>query len=121
VRWLVDECVDVALVAHLRSAGHDVIYMSDAAPRATDVEVMERAHRDRRLLLTEDKDFGDLVFRQALPVPGIILLRIDPARHSLKRDRLQAAVERFGEELFGRYTVIEAARFRFRPLRHALS
>jgi predicted nuclease of predicted toxin-antitoxin system len=42
--------------------------------------VLKRADRDNRLLLTEDKDFGDLVFRQALPVPGIILLRIDSSR-----------------------------------------
>jgi predicted nuclease of predicted toxin-antitoxin system len=121
VRWLVDECVDAALVADLRDTGHDVIYMSDADPRADDVEVMRRAQHDLRLLLTEDKDFGDLVFRQALPVPGIILLRIDPLQRTLKRVRLQAAVERFGETLFGRYTVIEAARFRHRPLRRPLS
>jgi len=116
VRWLVDECVDAALVAHLRDAGHDVVYMSDAEPRANDVDVMGRAQRDHRLLLTEDKDFGDLVFRRALPVPGIILLRIDPRQRALKRARLQSAVARFGEALFGRYTVIEAARFRHRPL-----
>jgi predicted nuclease of predicted toxin-antitoxin system len=45
VRWLIDECVDAALVALLRESGHDAVYMSDVAPRATDVEVMNRAHR----------------------------------------------------------------------------
>ena len=119
MRGLIDECVDAVLVADLRGAGHDVIYMSDAEPRATDVDVMRRAQRDNRLLLTEDKDFGDLVFRQAMPVPGIVLLRIDPTRRSIKRVRLQAAVERFGDALLGRYTVIEDARFRSRPLRRS--
>ena len=70
MRWLIDECVDAALVALLRESGHDAVYMSDVAPRATDVEVMNRAHRESRLLLTEDKDFGDLVFRKARPVPA---------------------------------------------------
>jgi predicted nuclease of predicted toxin-antitoxin system len=84
VRWLVDECVDAALAARLREAGHDVVYMSDVAPRAPDAEVIERAHGEDRLLLTEDKDFGDLVFRQA------------------------------------KYTVIEEARYRSRPLRPPL-
>ena len=84
MRWLVDECVDAALVALLRESGHDAVYVSDVAPRATDVEVMIRADRDSRLLLTEDKDFGDLVFRQARPVPGIVLLRIDLARRAHK-------------------------------------
>ena len=91
--------------------------MSDVEPRATDVEVMRRAQRDQQLLLTEDKDFGDLVFRRALPVPGIILLRINPRQRSLKIARLEIAIGRFGEALFGRYTVVEAARFRHRPLR----
>jgi predicted nuclease of predicted toxin-antitoxin system len=119
VRWLVDECVDVALVEHLRTAGHDPVYMSDVAPRATDSEVMARAHAETRLRLTEDKDFGDLVFRQARPVPGLVLLRIDSARRVLKAPRLLAAIDRFGETLFGRYTVVEEVRFRSRPLRLA--
>jgi predicted nuclease of predicted toxin-antitoxin system len=117
VRWLIDECVDEVLVADLQAAGHDVVYMSDVEPRATDAEVLKRADRDNRLLLTEDKDFGDLVFRQALPVPGIILLRIDSSRRSLKPARLRAAIERFGDALLGRYTVIDESRFRSRPLR----
>ena len=92
MRWLVDECVDAALVARLRDAGHDVVYMAEIAPAESDAEVMRRAHEDNRLLLTEDKDFGDLVFRRGRPVPGIVLLRIDPARKALKAQRLDAAI-----------------------------
>jgi predicted nuclease of predicted toxin-antitoxin system len=117
VRWLIDECVDADLAALLRKSGHDVVYMSDVAPRAADPEVMDRAAGEDRLLLTEDKDFGDLVFRQARPVPGLVLVRINPLRRSLKGPRLLAAIDRFGDTLFGRYTVIEDARFRSRPLR----
>jgi len=117
VRWLVDECVDAGLVARLRRDGHDVLYMAEVAPAASDREVLARAHEESRLLLTEDKDFGDLVFRRGGQVPGIVLLRIDPAMHALKSRRLDAAVARFGENLFGRYTIVEEARFRSRPLR----
>jgi predicted nuclease of predicted toxin-antitoxin system len=117
VRWLIDECVDANLAALLRESGHDAVYMSDVAPRTADPEVLYRAERENRLLLTEDKDFGDLVFRQARPVPGLVLMRIDPSRRSRKGPRLLAAIDRFGDTLFGRYTVIEDARFRSRPLR----
>jgi predicted nuclease of predicted toxin-antitoxin system len=117
VRWLIDECVDANLATLLHESGHDVVYMYEIAPREADTEVMNRAERETRLLLTEDKDFGDLVFRQARQVPGIVLLRIDPSRRSLKGPRLLAAIEHFGDALFGRYTVIEEARFRSRPLR----
>ena len=117
MRWLADECVDAGLVAGLRAAGHDVIYVAEVAPAESDATIIGRAQRDGRLLLTEDKDFGDLVFRQGKPVPGVVLLRVDPAMHALKAERLGAAIERFGDNLFGRYMIIEEARFRSRPLR----
>lgn len=117
MRWLADECVDAGLVARLRDAGHDVIYMAEIAPAESAAGVIGRAQRDGRLLLTEDKDFGDLVFRRGRPVPGLILLRIDPTMHTLKAARLNAAIARFGDSLFGRYMIVEEGRFRSRPVR----
>jgi len=118
VRWLADECVDAGLVAWLRGNGHDVVYMAEIAPAEDDATVMRRTQKNNRLLLTEDKDFGDLVFRRGWQCPGIVLLRIDPALHRLKARRLEAAIERFGDDLLFRYTTVEAARFRSRPLRN---
>jgi predicted nuclease of predicted toxin-antitoxin system len=71
VRWLADECVDAGLVSRLRGAGHDVAYIAEIASGAPDAEVLRRAFDDGRLLLTEDKDFGDLVFRSKMRVPGL--------------------------------------------------
>jgi predicted nuclease of predicted toxin-antitoxin system len=116
VRWLADECVDAALVARLRGAGHDASYIAEIASGATDTDVLRQAQEDGRLFLTEDKDFGELVFRFKRPVPGVVLLRIDPEKSQLKWARLESAMARFGEGLFGRYVVIEEARFRSRPL-----
>ena len=116
MRWLADECVDAGLVLHLRASGHDVVYTAEIAPAITDAETIARACAEDRLLLTEDKDFGDLVFRQGRSIPGLVLLRIDPARHELKKRRLGAAIDRLGETFRGRYTVIEPARMRTRPL-----
>jgi predicted nuclease of predicted toxin-antitoxin system len=117
MRWLADECVDAGLVAWLRAAGQDVVYMAEIAPAESDDTVITRAQRENRLLLTEDKDFGDLVFRRGREVPGIVLLRIDPAMHALKTRRLEAAIKRFGDGLFDRYMIVEETRFRSRPLR----
>jgi predicted nuclease of predicted toxin-antitoxin system len=91
--------------------------MAEIAPATSDTEVIRRAQAENRLLLTEDKDFGDLVFRHGAQAPGIVLLRIDPGRHAVKSQRLDAAIERFGDTLFGKYTTVEEARFRARPLR----
>ena len=116
MRWLADECVDAALVSRLRAAGHDVVYMAEVAPAASDAEVMTRARIEGRVLLTEDKDFGELAFRHGRAITGVVLLRIDPVLRELKGIRLGAAISHFGEKLLGRYTTIEAARFRTRPL-----
>jgi predicted nuclease of predicted toxin-antitoxin system len=116
VRWLADECVDAGLVSHLRTTGHDVVYMAETASATGDSEILEQARIEDRLLLTEDKDFGDLVFRRGRSIPGGVLLRIDPAMHELKKIRLGAAIDRFGENLRGRYTVVSEGKIRTRPL-----
>jgi predicted nuclease of predicted toxin-antitoxin system len=117
VRWLADECVDASVVARLRRAGHDVLYMAEIAPAESDSAVIARAQQDKRLLLTEDKDFGELVIRRGYAVPGLVLLRIDTSMSAGKADRLDAAINRFGNDLFDRYMIVEEARFRSRPLR----
>ena len=76
--WLSDECVDAGLVGRLRAAGHNVIYVAEIASGSTDIEVIRRARVEGRLLLTEDKDFGELVFRAGMPVSGVVLLRVPP-------------------------------------------
>ena len=117
MRFLADECVDAPLVTHLRTAGHDVHYLAEQRRGLTDPEVLAAAHEQDRILLTEDKDFGELAVRQGHPVPGVVLLRIDPMRRALKESRLDAALAHFGERLHGRYVVVHEDRFRSRPLR----
>ncbi|MGA7862814.1 MAG: DUF5615 family PIN-like protein [Stellaceae bacterium] len=109
MRWLADECVDAALVRRLRGAGHDVIYAAEVASGTTDAQILRQAndeHRllltEDRLLLTEDKDFGEFVFRLHMTVPGLVLLRVALERYLFKWARLDAAVQRFGQRLFGR-------------------
>ena len=116
MRWLADECIAAPLVAFLRFGGHDVLYIAEEAAGFGETDVIALAQRERRLLLTEDKDFGDLVFRRERVVPRVVLIRIDPGNPVLKTTRLAAAIERYGEGLFGRYMVIERGRFRSRRL-----
>lgn len=116
MRWLADECVDAPLVRQLREAGHDVAYIVEGDAGATDAEIISRAQAESRLLLTEDKDFGELAFRWGRSVPGVVMLRIEPDNHPLKGTRLNAAIARFGDALFGRFTVVEESRLRSRPL-----
>jgi len=117
VRWLADECVSARLVGRLREAGHDVAYVTEANPGADDREIVDWANRDGRILLTDDKDFGELVVRQKRAVPGLVLMRTDGDDYRETWQRLAAAIERLGDNMLGRYTVIGPVRFRSRKLR----
>jgi predicted nuclease of predicted toxin-antitoxin system len=116
MRWLVDECVAAEVVSRLRAGGHYTVYMAESGPRSVDIDIIQTAQQDGRVLLTEDKDFGELVFRRHYPVPGLVLLRIDPRAPRQRWERLEAAMAHFGDGLLGRYVVVEQSRFRSRPL-----
>ena len=62
-RLLADENVPGPAIAALRQAGHDVAWMHEDAPRTPDLEVLKRAQGEKRVVVTFDKDFGELAFR----------------------------------------------------------
>jgi predicted nuclease of predicted toxin-antitoxin system len=76
VKFLVDECTGKRLAKLLEKAGFDVVFVGDWKPSATDDEVLEKAEKDDRILITDDKDFGELIFRLGRPSKGVILLRL---------------------------------------------
>jgi predicted nuclease of predicted toxin-antitoxin system len=118
---LADECVAARLVDLMRKDGSDVLYVAETETGVTDDAVIRRALDENRLLLTEDKDFGELVILRRLRVPGLVLLRAGRMDPQTQLARIQAAVERYGGELFGRFTVVDATRTRSRPLPDANS
>lgn len=71
-----DESVNAALVRRLRQEGHDVLYAHESSPGAPDNQILDSANREHRVLITFDKDFGELVFRQGLITTGVLLVRL---------------------------------------------
>ncbi len=83
LKFLVDECTGKRLAILLENAGYDVVFVCDWKPSASDDDVLEKAEKEGRILITDDKDFGELVFRLRRPSRGVILLRTsttDPTR-----------------------------------------
>ena len=75
MRFLLDACASSQrLRSTLTTLGHDVVSALDHDPRASDETLMAWATAEERILITEDKDFGDLVFIRGLPHPCIIRL-----------------------------------------------
>jgi predicted nuclease of predicted toxin-antitoxin system len=115
LRFLADESCDFSVVRALRAAGHDVVAVGEVAPRLEDTEVIERAVREERVLLTEDKDFGQLVYAGGHESSGVILIRF-PSRARLTLAALVLeTVQRHGERLAGSFVVLEPHRTRVRP------
>lgn len=78
--------------------------------------MLELARAERRILLTNDKDFADLCYLRRLISTGIVLVRLPDARSGEKGERLLATIERFGEQLEGWFTVITPQAIRRRRL-----
>ena len=112
MRFLADESCDFAVVRALRSAGHDVLPIAEVSPRIGDEEVLTHARDEKRVLLTEDTDFGELVYAEGLGSSGVILFRSPAiARRAMAEAALDVA-NRIGEELGSRFTVVQPGRIR---------
>jgi predicted nuclease of predicted toxin-antitoxin system len=116
LKILADECCDAGLVNSLRSDGHDVLYILENKPGVSDDEVFRYAFIEERILLTEDKDFGELVYRLKKSINGIILIRIYVHERHLKWPRLKTLIDEHADRLSGNFVVVEINKLRFRPL-----
>ena len=63
MKFCVDECCNIELVRYLRLGGHDVLYIGQYKPGTLDNEILFKAFNEKRILITEDRDFGELVYR----------------------------------------------------------
>jgi len=116
MRFLADENVSRLVIARLRDAGHDVISIAETRPGAPDDDVLNAADADARILITEDRDFREMVIRQRLGLPGILLLELDRLPNAIEADTVAEVVSAHAERLAGNLVVVEPGRIRVRPL-----
>jgi len=119
MRFLADENFPAAAILILERAGHDVAWVRASQPGATDRAVLEWAVRDERILLTFDKDFGEVARESSIPATcGIVLLRIPMPKASEAGKRI-ADLIKARNDWAGHFSVIEPGRIRMRPLTRA--
>jgi predicted nuclease of predicted toxin-antitoxin system len=116
MRILANENFPGDAVAALRARGHDVAWVRSDAPGSTDVEVLARAQAQDRVVVTFDKDFGELAFRAGLPASsGVILFRIStPSSEHVAQVAVAALESRL--DWAGHFAVVEDHRIRLVPL-----
>lgn len=100
MRFLLDENADIRLAQFLREQGHEVTaIVQDYGFALADYEVLAIAARERRVLITDDLDFGELVVRERLPHAGVLLFRLGGADPRTKQDWLQFVLENHAQDL----------------------
>ncbi|MGL4421594.1 MAG: DUF5615 family PIN-like protein [Gemmataceae bacterium] len=114
MKFLADESVDGPLAARLRADGHVVAWIGEDSPGVLDEVVLHRAYTEGIVLLTGDKDFGDLVYRHRRPHSGVLLLRLSGCDEETKCELASSAIQKHGENLPGAFSVLTADTLRIR-------
>lgn len=114
MNFLADEGVDRQIVEQLRIEGYSILYVAEMQPGITDDVVLDLANQHNALLLTADKDFGELVFRLRRITCGVILLRLAGLSPERKVEIVVQIINQHLEELIGAFTVIAPGSLRIR-------
>jgi len=117
MKFLADENVEKPIVDWLRMNGYDVLYISEFMGRSIDEELLDRANQESRVLITNDKDFGELIFLQGKSSKGILLMRFSTEKTATKVKYLANFITTFGKQLEGSFATINENTFRIRKLR----
>lgn len=116
VQFLADESCDFSVVTALRNKQFDVLAVVERAPGANDQQVIKLALAERRVLLTEDKDFGRLIFSAEEAGSGVIFIRYPANLRKELPGQVVSLAEREGERLRHAFTVVQPGRVRISTL-----
>jgi predicted nuclease of predicted toxin-antitoxin system len=105
MRFLVDECTGPKVARWLRQQQYDIFSVYEEARGADDDWILQKARAENRIVITNDKDFGELIFREKKPHCGVILLRLDDEKTANKIAVLQNLLRLYGEYLAGSFVV----------------
>ena len=109
-----DENIDRSIVERLRRDGHAVEWIAEVSPSVSDEDVLRRAAAGEAVLVTEDKDFGELVYRRGLTHAGVLLVRLEGLDNAAKAEVVSQAVRDNAAELPGAFAVVSHDSVRLR-------
>lgn len=116
MRFLADENVDIIIVQFLRQLGHDVLWAAESLSGSEDVTISSIAHQQQRVILTNDLDFGEIVYRHRLAAEGVLLLRIRSRSSDELLQLFRTHWELIKDELIGKFVVLTNRTARIREL-----
>ncbi len=114
MKLVADENIAKLIVERLRQEGHEVVYIAELSPSIVDNEVLAVANQGEAILLTDDKDFGDMIYRQHQQAVGIIFLRLAKLSNGAKADTLLRVIAQYAAKLPGAFTTVTLGSVRIR-------
>ena len=113
MRFLVDECTGPTVASWLRDQNHDVFSVFDEARGMDDDDIIQKAFDEQWVLITNDKDFGDKVYRDSRQHRGVILLRLEDERPATKIQVLSRLFKVYSDRISNAFLVVTERHVRF--------
>lgn len=113
MRFLVDESTGPWVAQWLRARGDEVFSVFEQARGMDDDNIIEKAFSENWIVLTNDKDFGEKIFRDQKPHKGIILLRLNDERAAMKIEAIGRLLEKYADKLENQFVVVNENTVRF--------
>jgi predicted nuclease of predicted toxin-antitoxin system len=113
MRFLVDESTGPWVAQWLRERGEDVFSVFEQARGMDDDDIIQKAFAENWVLITNDKDFGDKIFRDQKPHKGVVLLRLDDERAAMKIEVIKRLLDNYADKLESQFVVLTENAVRF--------
>lgn len=113
MRFLVDECTGSTVAKWLRNEGYEVFSVFDEARGISDEQIIKKVLIENWILITNDKDFGEKIYREKRPHKGVILLRLQNQRSIIKIEVLEKLLRKYCNQLADNYIVVSETKIRF--------
>ena len=113
MRFLVDECTGPAVARWLRAESHEVFSVFEEARGMADEDILEKASSENWILITNDKDFGEKVFREKQPHRGVVFLRLQDERAASKIQAIDSLLDGYADQLADAFVVVTERQIRF--------
>ena len=113
MRFIVDECTGPVVARWLRDRSHEVFSVYEEARGTADDEILDKAYSENWILITNDKDFGEKVYRNKRPHHDVVFLRLQDERAASKINAIEKLLDGYQDQLAGAFVVVTETQVRF--------
>lgn len=117
MRFIANENVEKRIVNALRKNNHDVVYCAELKSRMDDDIILQMANKEKRILITNDKDFGELIYIQRKIAYGVLLLCFQTENSLHKSKIINEVLEKYKDKIPHHFVTISERKVRIRPLK----